>query len=336
MLPHILNTLLHLLVDAVPLFLLGSVLGAALEAWLKPEWIERWIGGGHRSVLAASLAGAVLPGCAMSTMPLASSLQRRGAAIGTLTAFIMIAPILSPHTVLLTATLVSVPMAIGRVVLSLGVSLALGGILNAMQRKGTLHAPTTTPPGGKETEKFSCGSAASGCGTPTQRVSDCEEPSGCYDQESLAMNSGCCDGGEPLSEISSWRRFLRQFWTNLRTLTPYLLGGLLVAALVSALVPPEITGRYLRTGWTAYLFAALVAIPIYVCDGGEIPLTRALLNMGVGSGPAFCFMLASVGTCIPTISMAIRIIGWKAMLFYLGAWLVLALGGGLLMGTLLS
>jgi uncharacterized membrane protein YraQ (UPF0718 family) len=41
-----LYTFLHLLLEAVPLFLLGAVLGAALEAWLKPGWIEGWIGSG--------------------------------------------------------------------------------------------------------------------------------------------------------------------------------------------------------------------------------------------------------------------------------------------------
>ncbi len=99
-------------------------------------------------------------------------------------------------------------------------------------------------------------------------------------------------------------------------------------------MPGEILQRYLRGGWTAYLFAAGAAFPVYVCDGGEIPLTRALLEMGVGPGPAFCFMLASVGTCLPTMMMAPRIIGVKATAIYLGAWLVLAVGGGVLMGKL--
>ena len=71
-----------------------------------------------------------------------------------------------------------------------------------------------------------------------------------------------------------------------------------------------------------------------MCDGGEIPLTRALLEMGVGPGPAFCFMLASVGTCLPTIAMATRIVGVAATVVYLVAWLILAVGGGVLMGQM--
>lgn len=288
---QILAIFFRLLAEAVPLFLLGAGLGAALEAWLKPGWVERWIGSGHRSVAAAALAGALLPGCAMSTMPLAQSLRRRGAALGTLTAFIMIAPILSPHTIFLTATLVSVPMAIGRVVLSLAVTLMLGTVLNAMERRGNL-APVGN---------------------------------------SIAVEDACC-GAEPAVSCTGWRRFFELLWSSVRGLTPYLLGGLLVAAVISAAVPAETIQKYLRGGWTAYAFAALVAFPIYVCDGGEIPLTRALLAMGVGSGPAFCFMLASVGTCLPTMAMATRIIGWRATAIYIMAWLFLAVGGGVLMG----
>lgn len=289
----VLDRFLQLVLEAVPLFLLGAVLGAALEAWLKPGWIEGWIGSGHRSVMAAALAGAVLPGCAMSTMPLAQSLRRRGAALGTLTAFIMIAPILSPHTIFLTATLVSVPMAIGRVVLSLAVTLVLGTVLNAMEKRGRLAPPAAS---------------------------------------STAKDGQCCSIESAIGHASPWKRFLTELLANLRSLTPYLLGGLFVAALISATVPVDTIHKYLRGGWTAYLFAALIAFPIYVCDGGEIPLTRALLAMGVGPGPAFCFMLASVGTCVPTMAMAMRIIGWRATVIYLVAWLVLAVGGGVLMG----
>ncbi|HJT79865.1 MAG TPA: permease [Chthoniobacterales bacterium] len=312
-----LRTFWHLLIEAVPLFLLGAVLGAALEAWLKPEWVGRWIGGGHRSVATAALAGALLPGCAMSTMPLAHSLKQRGAAVGTLTAFIMIAPILSPHTILLTATLVNVPMAIGRVVLSFAVSLLLGGFLNAMHARSRVASANIN---GNNATPDIIGVSTEGGGGVLGAASERDQ---------------CCAGERAPVNSSSRQRFFAQLVASLRTLTPFLLGGLLAAALVSALVPAEIVRQYLRGGWTAYFFAAVIAFPIYVCDGGEIPLTRALLQMGVGPGPAFCFMLASVGTCLPTIAMATRIVGWNATCSYIAAWLILAVGGGVVMAILL-
>ena len=88
--------------------------------------------------------------------------------------------------------------------------------------------------------------------------------------------------------------------------------------------------QFAQSGWIAYGAAVLIGIPLYVCDGGEVPLTLALLEAGVGTGPAFTFLLASVGTCFPTIMMASRIIGWGATMAYLATWLIMAIGGGMI------
>jgi uncharacterized membrane protein YraQ (UPF0718 family) len=53
-------------------------------------------------------------------------------------------------------------------------------------------------------------------------------------------------------------------------------------------------------------------------------------------GPAFTFMLGAVGTCIPTIAMAPRVIGRTATYVYVGVWLLLAIGGGWLVSRFLS
>jgi uncharacterized membrane protein YraQ (UPF0718 family) len=295
----------HLLGEALPLFLLGAAVGAALEIWLPRGWVERWLAEGKGSVLLAASAGALLPGCAMSTMPLARSLRARGVPVGTVAAFIMIAPVLSPHTVVLTATLISVPMAGARVVLAFLVACALGFVLNAAQRRRSMIFPAPAPEPSEPSHGHSAGKS-------------------------------CCDETPaPAGALPAWRQWLARFLGSLRELAPFLIGGLLVAAALLAFFPIEKYQAQLRGGWLAYVIVILIAIPAYVCDGGEIPLTRALLALGVGAGPAFCFMLASVGTCFPTIAMSGRIIGWRAAAIYLAAWLVLAVGGGVLVGALL-
>lgn len=75
-------------------------------------------------------------------------------------------------------------------------------------------------------------------------------------------------------------------------------------------------------------------MPLYVCEGGEVPLTLALLKLGVGIGPAFTFLLSSVGTCLPTLTMAPRIIGWRATWAYLAMWPLMAVGGGWILAGL--
>jgi hypothetical protein len=298
----LLHHFLHLLGEALPLFLLGAAAGAALEIWLPRGWVERWLAQGRGSVLLAASAGALLPGCAMSTIPLARSLRARGVPVGTVAAFIMIAPVLSPHTLVLTATLISVPMAIARVALGFLVACGLGFVLNAVQRGRSIPLSESAPD-------------ANCC---------CQEKKSCCDETPDAP-----------ADDSAWRRWLARFLGSLRELAPFLVGGLLVAAVLITFFPIEKYHAHLRDGWLAYFIVTVIAIPAYVCDGGEIPLTRALLALGVGAGPAFCFMLASVGTCFPTIAMSGRIIGWRATAVYLIAWLVLAVGGGILVGALL-
>ena len=70
-------------------------------------------------------------------------------------------------------------------------------------------------------------------------------------------------------------------------------------------------------GVSAYAVALAAGIPAYVCEGGEVPLTAALDTMGVGIRPAFTFMQASVGTCLPTLMMLPKLIGVNLAVAYL-------------------
>lgn len=293
--------LVDLLREAAPGFLVGTALAAALQLWLKPETARRWIGTGSGSLLKAAAAGAILPGCAVTTIPLAVALRQKGMPIGTLTAFIMIAPILSPHTVALTAVMLGPEMTVGRLVLPFGLSLALGAVLNRIQRPARpAAAPVTLP--------------------LVPPLSDC----GCDD-----CHTGAETGG-------GWRGFLSGWAATVRDLVPYLAGGLTVVALLQVLLPADWMSNQLSGGFFAYAAAAGAGLPLYVCEGGEVPLTRALLELGVGLGPAFTFLLASVGTCFPTLAMSPKIIGWRPTLLYAACWILLSVGGGLLLASLSS
>jgi uncharacterized protein len=220
---------LHLLGESLPLFLLGAAIGAAVEVWMPSGWVERWLARGKGSIFLAATAGAVLPGCAMSTMPLARALRARGVPVGTVAAFLMIAPILSPHTVVMTATLVSLPMAGARVVLAFVAACALGFVLNALR----VGAPAVV----EKDEKSCC---------PEKD----EKPS-CCDGDAPGGTPAGPTGGTPVP-LSAWRRWLDRFLASLRELSPFLGIGLLVAALLMAFFPLDEYGAHLRGGWMAY------------------------------------------------------------------------------------
>jgi hypothetical protein len=285
---------LALLTDAALPFAGGVLLGTAIEVFLPKSWSERWLVAGPRSLLLATFAGALLPGCAMSAVPLARSLRARGAPLGTVAAFLLIAPLISPHTVALTAALIGLGFAVARVVLPVLFTLAFGAVANALGR--------TPPPG------------------PTAIPGENEDDHG---------HGSCgCDHHNPSTPLG---RYGRQLWENLRALVPLFIGSLAVVAVLTAFLPSARIAEY-GNGPLAYLVALVAGIPLYVCDGGEVPLTRSLLALGVGPGPAFTFLLGSVGTCFATIAMAFGIIGKRMTFIYVAGTLLLALLGGVLVG----
>src|SRR5206468_632298 len=147
---QIVQHFLLLLTEATPWFLFGVILAAGIQAFVKPKWITRWISSKRVSVFNAAVIGAMLPGCSMTTVPLAASLKRHGAPLGTLTAFIMISPILSPETISLTASMLGSKMTIGRIVLPLIATLLIGIGLNTLESKRVMgfRSPAFDPPVG--------------------------------------------------------------------------------------------------------------------------------------------------------------------------------------------
>lgn len=233
-------------------------------------------------------------------MPLAVGLSGlAGSRIGTLTAFVFVSPLLSPLTVLLTLSLLGWGMTTARILASVGGALALGLIINRYERRFR-PAPKLLPIAG--------GSQAAGSCTD-----DC-----------------ACRSTPASGSIGHSTELARNARRILRSVVPHFLLGMLAAAALSALVPedavPDLLGD--AGGVWAFALAAAVGIPLYVCEGEEVPLTVGLLAAGLAPGPSLTFLLGSVGTCIPTLLMSRGILGDRANSFYLAFWIAFAIGVG--------
>lgn len=283
---RILKEFFSLTLTVIPYFILGTAFGALLKAYIKPDFAFKYLNRGTTSIINASILGAVLPGCACATMPMAEGLKEKGARIGTIAAFIMVSPLLSPQTAILTYAMLGWKFTLARIIFSLTGAIILGIMFNYFEKlkvKGFISSA--------DTKCESC--------SPT-----CE-----------------------IERIGFWKSFI----DIIKDLGKYFLFGMFIASLLTVLVPEEAIPKYIgSSGVFAYLVAVLVGIPVYICEGEEIPLTFALLKLGLGAGPAFSFLLGSVGTCIPTMLMAQKIIGKKPVLIYIIYWFIFAVGSGLI------
>jgi uncharacterized membrane protein YraQ (UPF0718 family) len=119
-----------LMLTVLPWFAVGTLTAALIETFVPGAWAQRALGG-RSGLPVAVAAGAVLPGCSCTTMPLAAGLSGlAGARVGILTAFVFVSPLLSPITVLLTLSLLGWEMTTARVLASLGGSLVIGMFIN--------------------------------------------------------------------------------------------------------------------------------------------------------------------------------------------------------------
>ena len=284
------NEFLNLTVIVAPYFLLGITTGAVIETYVKTDFFIRLLNKGLGPIVNASILGAVLPGCACATIPMAEGLKSKGSNLGTVTSFIMSSPLLSPQTLVLTFGLLGLKFTVGRLVFALAGSILFGYICNYLQN-----------------------SKVSGFQLDVQKTGCSDEKCGCEVKENRHVS------------------FFISFWTITKDLGKYFLIGMAIASLLSTLIPEESIPKYIgSSGFLAFFLALIIGIPLYVCDGEEIPITLSLISLGLGQGPAMTFLLGSVGTCIPTFIMAQKVIGKRPMLLYLVYWFGFALISGLI------
>ncbi len=136
-------------------------------------------------------------------------------------------------------------------------------------------------------------------------------------------------------EENRWQGFKVAFKDTFIGTGKYVLLGLLIASLVSVLIPPSTVAKFAEFP-LAYPVIALVSIPVYVCSGEEVPIAKSFLELGLTQGQALTFMLASSGICVPTIMATINFFPRKLVFFYVSLWFIGSILGGVLFDFVVS
>jgi uncharacterized protein len=118
-------------VQALPFLVLGVLLSAAISVFVPASAFARVLPANRAAAVpVAGLAGAVLPGCECSSMPVARGLISRGVTPAAALTFLLAAPAINP--VVLVATSVAFPgrpaMVLARFVASLAAAVVVGWV----------------------------------------------------------------------------------------------------------------------------------------------------------------------------------------------------------------
>jgi len=139
---------------------------------------------------------------------------------------------------------------------------------------------------------------------------------------------GCCDGINCDPRVHRSHHSLREklgaglkfavtdLWGDM---APWFFFGLLLAGLITVLIPDDLFSRHLGSGLPAMLLMLAVGIPLYICATASTPVAAALILKGVSPGAALVFLLAGPATNMASITVLVGTMGKRATAVYLGA-----------------
>ncbi len=115
------------------------------------------------------------------------------------------------------------------------------------------------------------------------------------------------------------REWLEQTWEFSKTIIPLLFGGVLLTGFVAALLPSETVASWVGgNSLRANLIASVVGSLWYFATLTEIPILQALINLGMGKGPALTLLLAGPTLSLPSIVVIGKYLGAKKTFAFVG------------------
>lgn len=348
-----------ILVDSGIWLILGFALAGVVHALVPMGWIRRQLGGrGIVPIAKAAALGLPMPLCSCSVIPVAASLRGAGAGKGASAAFTISTPQTGEESIPLTWALFGPVFAIARPIVAIVTAFTAGVLIDKFtpdvaegaskgtgtQSKGAggccSHAaePVKSCCAHTEAPKKPC------CSHEAEAKASCcsheaEAPSSCC-SHSEAPAKSCCSHQESAGEKSLGARLVSAlkygFVTLPADLAPWLISGLLLAALVAAAVPKGWIGEHLGSGIVPMLLTLVVGVPLYICATSSTPLAFALVTAGLSPGAAMVLLLAGPATNTATMAWVLKDLGKRALVIYLAVIGALALASGLVFDAFLS
>ncbi len=114
-----------------------------------------------------------------------------------------------------------------------------------------------------------------------------------------------------------------------------LLFGLIVAGLISYFVPDNFFMLFGNNTLLSMLLILVVAVPMYVCATGSIPIAIALMMKGMSPGTALVLLMAGPAANIASMLVIGKVLGRKTFLLYLTTLVIGAITAGLIIDNFL-
>ncbi|NVO58361.1 permease [Rhodobacteraceae bacterium B1Z28] len=281
--------------------------GIVLAAWIIASGADTHIAGAFqgrtlRTVLAASLTGAITPVCGVTVLPLMAGLLAAGVPLAPIMAFWLSSPITDPAMLATTAATLGLSFTIGKTLAAFGLGI-FGGAVTGLFAK-TPWAKSALRDNGLARQL-----SAARCGK--------DQPF------------------DPWVWRSEARRhsFSRQFWATTRLILICLIPAFAAEyALNAALTPGALATFVGEDKWWAIPAAVFVGAPAYIDGYAALPLTRGLIDNGMSEGAAMAFLVSGGVVSIWGAMAIVPVLKLKPFMLYMLLAVLGSLGAGYVFG----
>ena len=118
-------------------------------------------------------------------------------------------------------------------------------------------------------------------------------------------------------------------------LVPLLFGGVFVVGFISELIPEAVVAGYVGdNSLFANFFASIIGAFMYFATLTEIPITEALMKLGMHKGPVMALLLAGPALSLPSILIIGKVLGWSKTFVFITLVVIMATTTGIIFGMI--
>ena len=306
------NALIMMVAEMAPYLLLGFFVAGILHTFVPRSIYSRHLAPRNmKSVVKAALLGIPLPLCSCGVIPTSVSLRKEGASHGACTSFLIATPQTGVDSIAATYSLMGLPFAIVRPIAALFTAMFGGWLVNRYA---------------KDDEQISA-EAAKGL---TPNPSPKGEGSCHSEEDHCECECGCEHEHHYHSLKDKFVGALRYGFVDMfQDVGKWLIIGLLIAALITVAIPNEWLAALHEYKLLNMLIVLAIAIPMYVCATGSIPIAVSLMAKGLTPGAALVLLMAGPAVNSASILVIGKAFGRRTLRLYVLSIVIGAIAFGL-------
>jgi len=133
-------------------------------------------------------------------------------------------------------------------------------------------------------------------------------------------------------EIRDW---MQNTWVFAKMLVPLLYGGVFIVGFVSVFLPEKQVAQWVGdNSLRSNLVASVIGAFWYFATLTEIPITQALMKLGMHSGPVLALLLAGPALSLPNILVIRKVVGNEKTIVFIVLVIVMSTIVGMLFGAI--